>query len=383
MKIAYFTGLRQIELRDEPVPTLKRPGDVLVRIDRIGVCGSDVHYYVEGGIGEDRLRYPATLGHESAGTIVEVGSAVKNLAPGTKVVVEPALSCGNCDQCRAGRRHTCRNLQFMGCPGQAPGAAAQYMVVPAENAYPVPDSVTLDQAALAEPLSIGMYAFRLSGIQTGTKTAILGAGPIGLSVLLCAKSDVFDVGIPNDPRATANAPVPGGFAGFSSEEGFAGNTGLNKGTFYMTEPIAPRREMARQLGADWIGDPTSVDPVQAILEHEPLGLDTVFECSGDPACIDQALDLLGPGGRLVLVGIPPTVRVEFDIHRMRRKELTFINVRRQNECVAPVIERLADGRIQADAMITHRFSFEQIGDAFELVAGYRDGVVKAMLDLNQ
>ncbi len=346
MKIAYFTGLRQIELRDEPVPTLKRPGDVLVRIDRIGVCGSDVHYYVEGGIGEDRLRYPATLGHESAGTIVEVGSAVKNLGPGTKVVVEPALSCGNCDQCRAGRRHTCRNLQFMGCPGQAPGAAAQYMVVPAENAYPVPDSVTLDQAALAEPLSIGMYAFRLSGIQTGTKTAILGAGPIGLSVLLCAKADV-------------------------------------EGTFYMTEPIAPRREMARQLGADWIGDPTSVDPVEAILEHEPLGLDTVFECSGDPACIDQALDLLGPGGRLVLVGIPPTVRVEFDIHRMRRKELTFINVRRQNECVAPVIERLADGRIQADAMITHRFSFEQIGDAFELVAGYRDGVVKAMLDLNQ
>jgi L-iditol 2-dehydrogenase len=353
MKTAYFTDLSQIELREEPKPEIGDPGEVLVQIERVGVCGSDVHYYTEGRIGKDRLQYPATLGHEAAGRVVALGTAVESVAVGDKVVIEPAISCGNCDQCRGGRENTCRKLQFMGCPGQAPGTAAEFRVLHQAGAIRVPDSLGLDQAVLAEPLSIGLHAVHLAGpnlSQGGADIGILGSGPIGLSVLACARATIDD-----------------------SSEGAT--------SYFMTEPIAERRAMARQFGVEQIVDPFAVDPVAKILDACPLGLDTVFECSGDPRSIDQAIELLKPGGRLVLVGIPEPVRVEFDIHMMRRKELTFVNVRRQNNCVEPVIQMMADARINVDQMITHRFAFEQIVDAFELVANYDDGVVKAILEL--
>ncbi len=158
MKAACFTALREIELREVAPPKLSRPGDVLVRIDRVGVCGSDVHYYVHGRIGSQVVRYPATIGHECSGTIVEVGTAAGRLAPGDRVAIDPAIVCGECDQCRGGRSNTCRRIRFMGSPGQAPGAIAEFSVLPAENCFKIPDAMTLDQAALVEPLSIGVYA---------------------------------------------------------------------------------------------------------------------------------------------------------------------------------------------------------------------------------
>jgi L-iditol 2-dehydrogenase len=345
MRVAYFTGLRAIEIRQEPEPTIDQPESVLLRIDRVGVCGSDVHYFSEGRIGDQILEFPATLGHECAGTVVEVGPGVERLQPGDRVAVDPAIVCGECDQCQAGRSNTCRQLQFLGCPGQAPGAVADRLIVPADNCLRIPDSMTLEQAVLVEPLSIGLHAVRLGRVFPEAKIAVLGAGPIGLSVLLCAK---------------AIAPVRA----------------------YVIEPIPQRLAVARQCGADWTGNPRQEDPVAAIAQHEPLGLNLVFECSGDPACINQAMQLLAPGGRLVLVGIPGDTEVRFDIHTMRRKELTFVNVRRQEGCVAPVIRLMDEGKLNADAMLTHHFPLEQIQEAFELVADYRDGVIKAIVDLS-
>jgi L-iditol 2-dehydrogenase len=344
MKVAYFTAMREVEICESPQPTINQPGDVLLQIDRVGVCGSDVHYYTEGRIGQQVVQYPATLGHECAGTVMEVGTAVKSLAPGTRVAVDPAMSCGRCDQCRAGRVNTCRNMRFMGSPGQAPGAVAEFYVLPAENCFPIPDAMSLDEAALIEPLSIGLYAVRLAEAQPGARIAVFGAGPIGLSVLLCAKQ---------------NTP----------------------GTIYMTDLLQQRLEVARQCGADCTLNARQEDVVASLAAREPRGLDLAFECSGDPACIDQAQQLLTPGGTLVLVGIPATVQVSFDIHRMRTQELTFKNVRRQKDCVAPVIRLLSEGRIDARPLLTHRFPLSEIRDAFELVAGYRDGVIKAMLTL--
>jgi L-iditol 2-dehydrogenase len=345
MKVAYFTGPRQLEIREEAEPRLTGRDDVLVRIDRVGVCGSDVHYYTEGGIGHMRLAYPATLGHECAGTIVDVGPDVVTLSPGDRVAIDPAFICGTCDQCRAGRVNTCRQIQFMGSPGQAPGAVAEYRVLPAGNCLPIPDNVTLEEAALVEPLSVGLYAARLGEVYPAARVAIFGAGPIGLSVLLCTK---------------ATAPC----------------------TVYMTDLLDERLAVARQCGADWTGNAVGPSALEAIAKQEPWGLDIVFECSGDPACIDQAQQLLTPGGTLVLVGIPSTVHVAFDIHTMRTKELTFKNVRRQKGCVAPAIRLIADRHIDVAPMLTHAFPLARLGDAFELVAGYRDGVIKAMIDVS-
>lgn len=346
MKAAFFTALREVELREVADPKLQRPEDVLLRIDRVGVCGSDVHYYTHGNVGPQWLSYPATVGHECAGTVLEVGSAVEQLRPGDRVAVDPAIVCGTCDQCRAGRLNTCRNIRFMGCPGQAPGALAEYSVMPAENCLKLPDSVSLDEGALLEPLSVGLYAVRLGDVYPAARVAVLGAGPIGLSVLACAK---------------AAAPC----------------------TAYVTDPLEYRREAARQCGADWAGNPQQTDVVREILDRDPWGLDLVFECSGDPACIDQAQKLLTPGGTLVLVGIPEDLTVQFDVHAMRVKELTFKNVRRQKGCVAPVIRLVAERQIDTRPLITHRFALAEVREAFELVAGYRGGVIKAIIDVSQ
>ncbi len=344
MKTALFTARRTIEIRETESPRLERPGDVLVRIDRVGVCGSDVHYYAEGRIGDQVVEYPATLGHECAGTVVEVGPEVTNLRPGDRVAVDPAITCGQCDQCRSGRGNTCRSLRFMGCPGEVPGAASELYVLPAANCYPIPESMSLDEAALAEPLSIGLYAVRLARLKTQPRIGILGSGPIGLSVLLCAKMEF------------------GGAA-------------------YVTDLLPERLGVAEGCGADWTGCPEEIDTTAEIAGREPLGLDAVFDCSGDPACIDQAIDLLKPGGTVLMVGIPPVERLSFDAHVVRRREVALQAVRRQIDSVAPVVEAIASGRLDAGPLLTHRFPLARLGEAFELVAGYRDGVVKAMIDM--
>ena len=345
MKSARFTALRQIELVDAPEPLLRQPDDVLLQIDRVGICGSDVHYYLEGHIGNQILQYPATLGHECSGTVLETGPAVRGLKAGDRVAVDPAFPCGACDQCLSGRANTCRSLRFMGNPGEAPGAVAERYVAPAACCAAIPDSMSLDEAMLVEPLSIGLHAVRLSQLAAGMKIAILGAGPIGLSVLLCAK---------------ATAPC----------------------TAWVSDLLDERLAVARQCGADTVWNAHQSDVVAAINQTEPRGLDIVFECSGDPACVDQGQSLLRPGGTLTLVGIPPVDAVVFDPHRMRRFELRFQAVRRQNDCVLPVIRLIADGRIDPAPLLTHRFPLSEISTAFDLVAGYRDGVIKAALDVS-
>lgn len=344
MKVACFTALRTLEWTDQPAPVIQQPDQVLLRIDRVGVCGSDVHYYVDGRIGDQVLHYPATIGHECAGTVAAVGRGVTAIHPGDRVAVDPALVCGCCDQCRAGRPNTCRKLSFMGGPGEEPGALAEYRLLPAENCFAIPPSMTLDQATLAEPLSIGLYATFLADLRAGMCAAILGAGPIGLSVLLCAKA-------------------------------------VTPGRVWVTDLIDRRLEAARGCGADWTCNPRSSDVVAEVLGREPCGLDVVFECSGDPRMIDQAMALLKPGGTLVIVGIPAQQRIDFNVHVMRRKELTFKNVRRQRGCVGPVLDLIAQGRLDPGEMLTHRFPLAEAAKAFELVAAYGDGVIKALVEM--
>ncbi len=344
MREARFTGLRRIEIIDTAEPEIENPHEVKVRIDRVGICGSDVHYFVHGRIANRAVQYPATLGHECAGTVVEAG-AKADLTPGTRVAIDPAIVCGRCDQCLAGRSNTCRNIQFLGTPQEAPGAVADFRVLPARNCLRIPDSLSLDDAALIEPLSVGLHSVRLGKLKDGERIAVFGCGPIGLSVMLCARA-----------QATALA-------------------------IYATDLLPQRLAAARSCGADWTGA-GGPPVVEQILEREPLGVDCVLECSGDPTCIDQAMRILTPGGRLVMVGIPTSPELTFDVHRMRTSELTFHNVRRQERCMEPVLQMMADCRIDASALVTHRIPLEKIEPAFEMVAAYDDGVIKAMLTLS-
>lgn len=335
-----------MELRDVPAPEIKSPDDVLLKISTVGVCGSDIHYYKEGRIGSQVVKYPFVVGHECAGVVEKTGSAVKRLSPGERVAVEPAMSCWQCDQCRSGRPHTCRKLRFLGCPGQAEGCLAEYLVMPQECCYPVGQRMSNEQAALSEPLAIGFYAATKALPLKGAHIAILGCGPIGLSVMLCAKL-------------------------------------MGAARIYTTDLIKERLQIALAHGADWAGNPETDNIVEKITALRPALLDTIFECCGEQSALDQAVELLRPGGKLMLVGIPAVERVSVVIDKMRRKEICLQNVRRQCECVRPTLTLMQTGRLNADFMITHRFGFSQTKAAFDLVAGYSDGVIKAMIDFSR
>ena len=347
MKAAFLTGIREIEIRDAPEPVLRRPEDVMVRIDAVGVCGSDIHYYAEGRIGSQVVRFPEVIGHECSGTVAAAGSAAGKLKIGQRVAIDPLLACGECDQCIAGRPHTCRRQKFLGCPGQATGALAEYLVMPAQCCYPVPASMSAAQAAMVEPLAVALHSLRLAPLNPGTRIAILGAGPIGLSVLLACRATQKDL----------------------------------ESRVYVTDLIDDRVEAARQCGADWWGNPSHKDIRAAIGAHEPLGLDVVFECAGQQETLDQAAALLKPGGTLLIVGIPELDRVSFDPHLLRRHELEVKSVRRQNNCVAPAIELIASGAVSVDPLVTHRFPLAETKSAFDLVASYGGGVIKAIIEV--
>lgn len=344
MRAAFLTGIKEIAIREASQPKLLTPRDVLLRIEAVGVCGSDVHYYRCGGIGAQAVEYPWPVGHECAGRVVETGVGI-HMKPGQRVAVDPLVACGQCDQCRAGRPHTCRRQAFLGCPGQLPGALAEYLVMPAECCYPVPDSMTAAQAVMVEPFSIALHAQRMARTHPGAKIAVLGSGPIGLCVLLALRA--------------------------------AGDC-----TIYATDLVPDRQEVARRCGADWVGNPRTSNIVAAIEKLEPHGLDFVFECAGEQETLDQGIELLKPAGTLLIVGIPEVERVGFDIHTLRRKEVWIANVRRQNQCVAQAIELIAAGAVNVDALVTHHFPLADTAAAFELVAGYREGVVKAIIHVS-
>jgi L-iditol 2-dehydrogenase len=343
MKSMKLTGIRQMELMEVPKPDIVHDNDVLVKMKTVGVCGSDVHYYVSGKIGSQVVEYPFTVGHEGAGIVEKVGKSVTTVKPGDRIAIEPAMSCGECDQCKAGRPHTCRNLKFLGCPQQAEGCLSEYIVLPEQCCLPIRDSMTFDQAAISEPLAIGVYAVHQSIPMQGAKIAILGAGPIGESVLLPAIA-------------------------------------LGATKVYVTDKIDERLYLAQQNGAYWTGNPDKGNIVDAIKEQEPLLLDAVFECCGQQQALDQAIEILKPGGKLMIIGIPAFSRWSFNVDDARRKEICIQSVRRQNHTTDVALEMINEGIVNVNNWATHRFKLEEAKAAFDLVADYKDGVLKAMID---
>jgi L-iditol 2-dehydrogenase len=343
MQAAQLTGLKTLEVREVPLPPLPAEDGVLIRVEAVGICGSDVHYYRHGRIGKQRVEYPFTIGHECTGTVEMCGPLSRDLAPGDRVAVDPAVSCLECDQCRAGRPHTCRRLRFLGCPGQLPGCLSEFIVMPARNCYRIPEALDTELAVLAEPLAIGMYAADFLRNTGAEKIGILGTGPIGLSVLLAAQA-----------------------------------SGIQ--TVYATDKVDARSQAAKNLGAVWTGNPDRGDIVSEILKQE-RGLDAVFECCGDPEALNQAVELLNPGGTLLVLGIPEDDRVSLDVHSLRRREIRIQNVRRQNDYTERALELLAGRAIDASSLVTHRFSLAEAQQALELVSDYGDDVIKAKITL--
>jgi L-iditol 2-dehydrogenase len=344
MKAVQLTNIRRMEITDLPMPRIERDTDVLVRVRVVGVCGSDVHYYVDGKIGSNKVEYPYRVGHECSGVVEQTGKAVDRVEVGDEVVVNPAQSCGQCDQCKMGRENTCRDLRFLGTPGEGPGCLCEYIVMPQKNLFDITGRMTLEMAALCEPFTIGVYAVQQASVKESSIVAIFGAGPIGLSCMVAAKA-----------------------------------AGAER--IYVTERVEARCKAALENGACWVGNPDKQNVVNDICSQEQQGVDVALECAGQQSTLDEAIEVLRPGGVLAIVGIPRFERVSFRADAIRRKELTILNIRRQNRCDEKAIELITSGRAQIDFMLTHRFAMEQAAEAFDMVEGYRDGVIKAVIEL--
>jgi len=339
MKAAVLLGPRAIEIRSVPKPELKNDDDVLLRPAIAGLCGSDLHYFVSNRVGGEKVAYPAIVGHECSAVVEARGPKVSRLKPGDRVAVEPAVSCGTCDQCRGGRPHTCRSLRFLGHPGEMDGCLAEFIVMPERNCFVLPQNMTMTKAMLAEPLSIALHAFRFWPGSPGQSMAVLGTGPIGLSMILAARAE-----------------------------------GIRE--IYATDKVKEREDAAQKAGAVWAGNPDREDIIREILARRPEGMDAVFECCGDQAALDQAVELLKPGGTLVFVGIPLLERISFPSSRIRRKELRIQNVRRQNRCLEKALLLVASGQININFLATHTFKLEEAQRAFETAADRKDGALK-------
>jgi len=338
-----LTGLEEMEIVDIDKPSKITPDEVLLKVKYVGVCGSDVHYYNEGKIGSQVVEYPFMVGHECSGKVVAKGENVTHVEVGDLVAVDPSIHCGHCEQCLSGRHHTCLNNRFLGCPGQAEGCLTEFIVMPGFCCFPVTDLMDAEEAALLEPFTIGVYSVNHAHIKsTGAKIAIFGAGPIGLSILMKLLADGYKhIGV--------------------------------------VEPLDYRLEKAGEIGATWLINPVTESVENRVKLLAPNQLDVIFDASGEQQAIDEALRIIKPGGKLVLVGIPQSAQYIFDMDLMRRKEVTVINVRRQNHSVEEAIQLVASRKVNLRQMVTHYFQLRKTPVAFDLVSGYRDNVIKAMV----
>jgi len=342
MQAVKLTGIRKIEIVEESIPEIINATDVLLKVDVVGICGSDVHYYTTGRIGNQIVEYPFTVGHEFSATIVDLGHSCLGFKTGDRVAIDPTIYCGTCEQCLKGRYNTCLHQKFLGCPGQMDGCLKEYIVMPVHTCYRLTPSINQEAAAICEPLTIGCYASDKVSNMEDSSIGILGSGPIGLSVL---------------------------------------NTSLlkNPGKVFMTDILDYRCDIALSQGASWVGNPQKVDCISEISSQVPDLLDVVFECCSQQEALDQAVELVKPGGEIIIVGIPEFDRFSFNAHKVRRKELTIKQVRRQNKSEQKVLDLVAGGLINPGYMATHRFPLHQTQEAFELVADYQDGVIKALI----
>src|SRR5215469_2798873 len=314
-RVAELTAPRQFQVSEHEVPE-PGPGQVQVRIEAVGICGSDVHAYAEGGVGDSSCIYPMVLGHEPAGTVMQVGAGVSDWAPGDRAAFEPAIYCYHCEYCRTGHHNVCGNIRFMSMPGE-PGFFREYANLPAGNLLAIPAHLTAGEATLIEPLAVALHSLNLASVGPDETAAVFGAGPIGLLTIICLK--------------------------------LAGTARI-----WAVEPVAGRRELALNAGADAVLDPAACEPAREILrETGGRGVDLSMDCAAKGGSVNQCLHATRNAGRMVITGIPAELQVALDFSPLRRKEIRIYPVRRSNHETPTARHLLLSHLPRFAAIITH------------------------------
>jgi len=318
MRAAVLVGTGRIEVEERPVPA-PAPGDVLIHVSKVGVCGSDTHYYREGRVGSFVVEAPLVLGHEAAGTIVAVGDGVDAARIGQRVSIEPQRPDPDSAETRRGDYHLCPHMRFYGTP-PVDGAFSDYVTIGAGFAHPVPDAVTDEAAALCEPLSVGIAAVRKARVDAGARVLIAGAGPIGIVVAQVARA--------------------------------YGATEL-----IVSDPDAARRTRAADFGATTVLDPGSDS-------FDDLGVDAFIDASGAPPAVAAGIRAVRPGGTVVLVG-SGAESMTLPTQVIQNRELMLTGVFRYANTWPTAIALIESGRVDLDAMVTARFSLENVAEALD------------------
>jgi len=343
MRAAELYQHRSFRLVDMPVQE-PGPGELQVRVESCGICGSDLHYFIEGAIGDTPCVYPMVMGHEPAGVVVKTGTGVTGWSPGDRVALEPALYCYHCEYCLTGHHNVCSNLRFLSSPGD-PGYFREFVNLPATNVLPLPANLSFQEGTLFEPLAVVLHSMKFVQLQPGEKVAVFGAGPIGLLTVFTLKL-----------------------------------SGASR--IWVVEPVLERRNLACAMGADAVIDPGAADAAQEIVKDTGgRGVGVAIDCATRGPSLNQAIQVARNAGRLVITGIPWELRPALDFSTMRRKELVLYNVRRSNHESETALELLKEHRRRLSAILTHDMPLEQVQQAFEKLEHYADGVGKVTIKI--
>ncbi|WP_276281598.1 NAD(P)-dependent alcohol dehydrogenase [Halorussus caseinilyticus] len=326
MRTAVLSEPGRLAVEDRPRPD-PAPDEVLVAVGEVGICGSDVHYYEHGRIGDYVVEDPLILGHESAGEVVEVGEAVADLEPGDRVALEPGVPCRRCDHCKRGEYNLCPDVTFMATPPDD-GAFAEYVAWPADFAYRLSESVSTREGALCEPLSVGIHVARRGEVGVGDSVLITGAGPIGLLAMEAARA--------------------------------AGATEI-----YVSDVVDTKLRRAADRGADATIDPREENLGSAVADlTDGAGADVVLEASGAESAITGSLDAVRRGGTVVFVGLADEAEVPLDVLDIVDDELDVRGSFRYRNTYPTAIELLADGAVDAAGIVDFEAPLDEVDDAF-------------------
>lgn len=333
-------GIKEVDI---PEPG---PDEILVKTKAVGICGSDVHYYVEGRIGPYIVNEPLILGHETSGEVAKVGKNVTHLKEGDRVALEPGVPCGCTDFVKRGLYNLCPSIKFFATP-PIHGTFAEYFVHDANFAFKLPDNVSFEEGAMCEPLSVGIHAARQGSIGLGSRVLITGAGPIGLVNTLTAKA-------------------------------------AGAGVIIVVETHKNRSTMAKECGATHIVE--SFDKKQILEQVMQItggtGVDVVIECSGAGSAAQVSVECLKPGGTLVFVGLFSAQEVPMDLNAITQKELTYKGVFRYRNTYPTAIDLISSGQINVKPLITKRFAWQQVKDAMDCAHKEASTQIKVMTEWN-
>lgn len=343
MKAAVMTDIMKTELLEKDIPVIKED-EVLVKIEYVGVCGSDLHYYEQGHIGDVRVQYPFVLGHEAAGEVVRLGKNVTHLKVGDKVALEPGKTCGHCEFCKTGRYNLCPEVEFFATPPYD-GVFQEYAAHRADLCFKLPENVSTMEGALIEPLAVGFHAANQGGAHLGQTAVVMGAGCIGLVTMMALRAE-----------------------------------GVDK--IYVVDIIEKRLQKAKELGALEVINGKEKDAVEEVMRLTGgAGSDLVMETAGTDITANQAVHMAKKGSTIVMVGYSASGQVTLPMSLALDKELCFKTVFRYRHIYPMAIEAVASGKVNIEGIVTNIFSLDSIAEGLEQCVKNKEEVVKAVIKI--